>query len=307
MDLLVGSTGFVGGNLIKQHEFSASVHSVDVMKVYDMKPSLCVYAGVPSEMFIANGNPDRDFDIIKKARDNIRRIKAKKNVLISTIAVYSDFDGSDENSSIVKEKLPTYGRNRYQLEEWVKEDFSNAIIVRLPAIYGDGIKKNFVYDLCHVYPGLLSKEKYSTLSLKYEIVKHSYIPRGDGFYSVRNDVDKKELKQLFESLPFNAISFTDSRSVYQFYYLGELWKHIVSVMENNIEVMNLVTEPVSAKEIFTAVTGDNEWKNEMSDHPLVYRVRTLYDSLFNGNNGWIYNSEESLNKIFNFVNENKIK
>ena len=50
-DLLVGSTGFVGGNLMAKHDFTAVCHSKDVAAQYGTRPDLCVYAGVPAAMF----------------------------------------------------------------------------------------------------------------------------------------------------------------------------------------------------------------------------------------------------------------
>ena len=53
-DLLVGSTGFVGGNLAAKHAFAAVCHSTDIAAQFGAKPDLCVYAGVPAAMFLAN-------------------------------------------------------------------------------------------------------------------------------------------------------------------------------------------------------------------------------------------------------------
>ena len=50
-DLLVGSTGFVGGNLAAKHAFAAVCHSTDIAAQFGAKPDLCVYAGVPAAMF----------------------------------------------------------------------------------------------------------------------------------------------------------------------------------------------------------------------------------------------------------------
>lgn len=50
-DLLVGSTGFVGGNLTAKHTFTAVCHSSDIAAQYGTRPDLCVYAGVPAAMF----------------------------------------------------------------------------------------------------------------------------------------------------------------------------------------------------------------------------------------------------------------
>ena len=43
-DLLVGSTGFVGGNLLASHPFAAACHSSDVAQAYGSR-SLCVCGG----------------------------------------------------------------------------------------------------------------------------------------------------------------------------------------------------------------------------------------------------------------------
>ena len=95
-DLLVGSTGFVGKNLLETHFFSAQCHSKDVVQYYQSKPDLCIYAGVPSAMYVANSNPEKDYSIVKQAMENIRGIGAKKIVLISTVAVYHETKSVDE-------------------------------------------------------------------------------------------------------------------------------------------------------------------------------------------------------------------
>ena len=91
------------------------------------------------------------------ARENLRRIAPKELVLISSIAVYADSRGKDEDSPMPTSGLPAYGRNRLQLETWVREDFPAALIVRLPALYGRGLRKNFLYDLHTVTPPCSSR------------------------------------------------------------------------------------------------------------------------------------------------------
>lgn len=44
--ILVGSTGFVGSNLTLQMRFDACFHSADIECAFDMRPGLCVYAGM---------------------------------------------------------------------------------------------------------------------------------------------------------------------------------------------------------------------------------------------------------------------
>ena len=116
-DLLVGSTGFVGGNLLAKHAFAAVCHSSDIAAHYGARPDLCVYAGVPAAMFLANADPDADLAVMCAARENIRAIAPKDLVLISSIAVLADSRGTYEDSPTQDtENLPAYGKNRLQLE-----------------------------------------------------------------------------------------------------------------------------------------------------------------------------------------------
>ena len=160
-DLLVGSTGFVGGNLRAKHTFAAVCHSSDIAAQYGTQPDLCVYAGVPAAMFLANADPEADMEVMRTARENLRKIAPKSLVLISSIAVFADSRGRCEDDAPDTDGLPAYGRNRLQLEQWVREDFNDALIVRLPALYGAGLKKNFLFDLHTITPAMLKPEKYN--------------------------------------------------------------------------------------------------------------------------------------------------
>ena len=173
-DLLVGSTGFVGGNLAAKHAFAAVCHSTDIAAQFGAKPDLCVYAGVPAAMFLANADPDADLAVMAAARENLRQIAPKQLVLISSIAVYADSRGKNEQSPMTPDGLPAYGRNRLQLERWVREDYPNALIVRLPALYGIGLKKNFLFDLHTITPAMLKPEKYTELAQKSPLVRDGY-------------------------------------------------------------------------------------------------------------------------------------
>lgn len=118
-------------------------------------------------MFLANADPEADLAVMRAARENIRQIAPKRLVLISSIAVLADSRGVYEDSPAQDtEGLPAYGKNRLQLERWVREDFPDALIVRLPALYGAGIRKNFLFDLHTITPAMLRPEKYSELAGK---------------------------------------------------------------------------------------------------------------------------------------------
>ena len=88
--MIVGFTGFVGSNLCIQYHFDGQFNSKNYKKAYGTKPELLVYAGVPAQKFLANKFPEKDYEVIENAIENIKNIRPKTLVLISTIDIYKD-------------------------------------------------------------------------------------------------------------------------------------------------------------------------------------------------------------------------
>lgn len=301
-DLLVGSTGFVGGNLLAKHTFAAECHSSDITAQYGTRPDLCVYAGVPAAMFLANADPEADLAVMRAARENIRQIAPKRLVLISSIAVLADSRGVYEDSPAQDtEGLPAYGKNRLQLERWVREDFPDAVIVRLPALYGAGIRKNFLFDLHTITPAMLRPEKYSELAAKSPLVKSAYTLADNGFYKLNGTTDPPALRAFFAANDFNALAFTDARSRYQFYNLGRLWSDMEAARAADVKLLHLCTPPVSAAEVYTAVTGKADWHNELPKPPFDYDLRSRHAALLGGSGDYLCTKQQELDDITRFM------
>lgn len=302
---LVGFTGFVGSNLSKSHEFQGLYNSKNIQEAFGTNPDLLVYSGIRAEKFVANKFPEKDYEIILNAIDNIKKINPKKLVLISTIDVYKSPIDVNENTLIDENDLQPYGKNRHLLEKWVEENFTDYLIVRLPGLFGLNIKKNFIYDIINFIPSLLNKEKFQELILKNPELESFYSLNNDGFYKC-NDLtlaERASLKQIFETLNFSALNFTDSRGVFQFYNLGNLWKHINIALEKSINKLNLATEPISVEELYGYIFN-SEFKNEITDAPPYYDFRTIHFNDFNGENGYIFSKEKVLKEIKDFVGGN---
>ena len=301
-DLLVGSTGFVGGNLLAKHTFAAECHSSDITAQYGTRPDLCVYAGVPAAMFLANADPEADLAVMRAARENIRQIAPKRLVLISSIAVLADSRGVYEDSPAQDtEGLPAYGKNRLQLERWVREDFPDALIVRLPALYGAGIRKNFLFDLHTITPAMLRPEKYSELAAKSPLVKSAYTLADNGFYKLNATADPAALRAFFAANDFNALAFTDARSRYQFYNLGRLWSDMEAARAADVKLLHLCTPPVFAAEVYTAVTGKADWDNELPKPPFDYDLRSRHAALLGGSGDYLCTKQQELDDITRFM------
>ena len=98
-------------------------------------------------MFTANRDPDRDRAAIEALTDRLDGVTARRFVLISSIAVLADFAGRDvEGTDAFQEDL-AYGRHRRALEAFCEDRFDNCLVVRLPALFGPGLRKNFIFDL----------------------------------------------------------------------------------------------------------------------------------------------------------------
>ena len=301
MNAIVGYTGFVGSNLAASGAFDACYNSKNIDQAFGTEPDLLVYAGLRAEKYLANSDPEKDMQTIRQAQDNIRKIHPKKLVLISTIDVFTSPKGVDERSEIDTGNLQPYGYNRYQLELWVREHYSDALIVRLPGLFGKNIKKNFIYDFIHVIPFMLKKEKMEELSNKDPELRKYYQLQDNGFYRLAaSAADEELLKSKFRALGFSALNFTDSRSVYQFYDLGRLWGDIQTALSAGITLLHPATEPVSAGTVYEYLTGER-FVNELSGTPADYDYRTIYADVFGGKNGYICSKQEVLTAIGAFV------
>lgn len=309
MNALVGYTGFVGSNIYTRakDEIGAAYNSKNIEDAFGTKPDLLIYAGLRAEKYLANNAPDKDMELILQAEDNISRIGAGKLILISTIDVFADPSGVCEDDPVSVEGLHAYGKNRYLLEEWVRENYPDALIIRLPGLFGKNIKKNFIYDFINVIPSMLKEDKFEELAGKDSELRRYYKKQDNGFYkadAVRED--REMLKERFRRLGFSALNFTDSRSVYQFYDLSRLWSDIRTALDNDIRLWHPATEPVSAAEVYRYLTGE-EFVNELAGKPAYYDYRTVHDRTFGGNNGYICGKDEVLGSIKAFVSSEEGK
>ena len=145
---LFGYTGFVGGNLLLKELFNNLYNSKNIKEAKNKEFDYVYLSCVPAVKWLANKNPENDINVINELIDVIRTIKCKKIILISTIDIYPHTDNeNNEDDNIDKIENHTYGKNRRYFEKFIESNFENYHIVRLPALFGYGLKKNIIYDL----------------------------------------------------------------------------------------------------------------------------------------------------------------
>lgn len=303
---LVGCTGFVGGNLAAKGNFDGLYHSSNIEEAFGTKPELLIYAGLRAEKFLAEKFPERDLESIENAKENIRKIAPKRIVLISTIEVYDNSFHKTESDPAIGSGA--YGKNRVLLEQWVEKEYPDHLIIRLPGLFGKGIKKNFIYDYIHFIPALLKEDKFKELSERNPLLKDYYALNENGFFQLQqvSQEERKDLKEIFKKLNFSALNFTDSRGVFQYYNLAHLYDDILLALDHKIRMLNITSEPVSIAEIYAALTG-KPFVNEISASPPYYDARTLYYQEWNGlkaaqgTGGYMYTKQQVLNEIKQFT------
>ncbi len=146
---LIGHTGFVGSALLRQTQFDELYHSANIREIRGRSFGLVVCAGAPAAKWLANQEPEKDQANLQTLIDSLEEVSADRFVLISTVDVYRMPPAAYEDTLVDPLILDPYGRHRFYLEEFVRRHFKDSVVVRLPGLFGQGLKKNFIYDLIH--------------------------------------------------------------------------------------------------------------------------------------------------------------
>jgi len=146
---LIGHTGFVGSNLLRQGTFEDTYNSTNIQSIAGKSYDTVWCAGVRAVKWWANQNPEEDKKGIEHLTRFLSHVKCKYFVLISTVDVFKAADGVTENTAPSADGLHPYGRHRLELEAFVASKFPSYSIIRLPGLFGEGLKKNIIYDFLY--------------------------------------------------------------------------------------------------------------------------------------------------------------
>ncbi len=152
-DCLIGYTGFVGSALLSQRSFGHLVNSRNFRDMRGQSYDTVVCCGVSAVKWLANRDPAADIAAIEALADVLAEVRVKRFVLVSTVDVY---DETALRGGKAFEDMPTggeghhaYGRHRLWFEGQVAELFPEHHILRLPALFGAGLRKNALFDMSH--------------------------------------------------------------------------------------------------------------------------------------------------------------
>jgi len=146
---LIGYTGFVGSNLLRQNAFDDCYNSTNIEDIRGKEFDHLVCAGVIATKWWANQNADEDRARIQSLLGCLRSVRCERAVVISTIDVYPVTSGVDERYDCRSRPNHPYGTNRLEFEEQMRALFPQVQVARVAGVFGPGLKKNVIYDLLH--------------------------------------------------------------------------------------------------------------------------------------------------------------
>ena len=101
---------------------------------------------------------------------------------------------------------------------------------------------------------------------------------------------------IFDLHNDNNLSAIDSRAVFQFYPMVNLWYDIQTARQAGLKLVHLTAEPVSVAEIARLGFG-RDFDNALDSKPAVYDMRTRYADLFGVPGGYQYSKRDTINLV----------
>lgn len=150
MNALLGYTGLVGSHLRERLHPDTTMYfnSKNFKEVTKHKFGNVFCACVPAMKWLANQNPCDDLSTVHDIFDTLVEIEFCRNFyLISTIDVH-EHEKMCQVEDCAYPSTEPYGSHRLGLEKQLRERLgSRLVVVRLPALFGLGLKKNVLFDL----------------------------------------------------------------------------------------------------------------------------------------------------------------
>jgi len=110
---------------------------------------------------------------------------------------------------------------------------------------------------------------------------------------------------IYDFLNNNNLDAIESRGIFQFYPMVNLWSDIQIAIKNKCSLIHLTSEPISVQEI-AKQCFNIEFYNQLSTAPAVYDFRTNLSHLYESTSSYQYSKKETLLAIRSYAqSENK--
>jgi nucleoside-diphosphate-sugar epimerase len=250
---VIGPKGFIGSNLARRSNASAVYGRNDGTSLASSNHELLICSGVPAEKWKANKHPEEDKRNLVELTKNLSTANAKNFVLISTIDVLGNGADLVESDNVSNYEKDAYGINRFEFELDTVRTFSNSLVLRLPGMYGPGLKKNVIFDLLNANE-LPSINPYSTFQ----------------WFDVR-DIWPTLILALRENLKILHLA-TEPISIL------DLVTHLEPSRTTELSSSDLGTKEYSMKTEFSRLIADRDGPYLKSKMEVLSQIKNWYDS-----------------------------
>ena len=243
INAIIGWSGLIGQELLLHMKESVEIfNSSTIGNIVGKSFDRIYFCGLPAEKWLINKNPEADLKNLEKVQEFLKEVSCKHFILISTIDVLDTSYSQDENGCAYSQQ--PYGKHRKMMEDWVKNTQINWTIIRLPGLFGKGLKKNIIYDL------------------------------------------------IFN----NQIENICLDSEFQWYNIENLYTDIENIIDSDLKIVHLFSEPVSVRDIIENYFPENNDKC-IGKNIVKYNLKTKYKET-----SYWKNKQEILEDIGKYIN-----
>ena len=101
---------------------------------------------------------------------------------------------------------------------------------------------------------------------------------------------------IFDIHNRNNLEIIDSRNVFQFYPVINLWNDIKIAKQLGTNIIHLTAEPLGVGEISKKAFG-KEFSNTLEKKPISYNFESIFATQMGGKGSYTYSKRESLQSI----------
>lgn len=271
---------------------------------YPLEEVWCCAA--PGSMIQANTRPEEDRATVEAIFERLLALAPRRVVLISTIAALERFGAGQDEDQGAPERDTPYGANRALLEGWVRGHWKErALVMRLPALYGPGLKKNALYDLLHPMPSFLrAADARTALSL----LGGTWAEMGawsadDTFWTLdRTRAESHPLAPTWtarlHAAGLSSWRFTHPDSTFQFYDTNRLLKDARALQAQGIMVAHMAPAPLRLGDL--AAAYGVAWPDHGA-RPHHESMQTRHSALFGATPPYIADGEAVQTSVLAFL------
>jgi hypothetical protein len=101
---------------------------------------------------------------------------------------------------------------------------------------------------------------------------------------------------IFDCLHNNNLHMIESRNIFQFYPMVNLWHDIQVALKAGLQLIHLTAEPISVQDVFLKGFG-KAFNQTLAKNPITYDMQTRYADIFGVAGSYQYTARETIQAI----------